>query len=60
MIDYDLFCKIKNLNEQHGLTPSQIAGELAIDPRTVTKWLHEERFRQRSSPTRESKLDRMP
>jgi transposase len=57
MIDYDLFCKIKNLNEQHGLTPSQIAGELAIDPRTVTKWLHEERFRQRSSPTRESKLD---
>lgn len=57
MIDYDLFCKIKNLNEQQGLTPSQIAGELAIDPRTVTKWLHEERFRQRSSPTRESKLD---
>jgi transposase len=57
MINYDLFCKIKNLNEQHGLTPSQIAGELAIDPRTVSKWLHEERFRQRSSPPRESKLD---
>ena len=57
MIDYDLFRNIKNLHEQHGLTPSQIAGELAIDPRTVTKWLHEERFRQRSSPTRESKLD---
>jgi len=57
MIDYDLFCKIKNLNEQYGLTPSQIAGELAIDPRTVSKWLHEERFRQRSSSPRESKLD---
>lgn len=57
MIDYDLFRKIKNLNEQHGLTPSQIAGELAIDPRTVSKWLHEKRFRQRSSPPRKSKLD---
>jgi transposase len=57
MIDYDLFRKIKNLNEQHGLTPSQIAGELAIDPRTVMKWLHEERFRQRSSPPRQCKLD---
>ena len=57
MIDYDLFRNIKHLKEQQGLTPSQIAKELAIDPRTVAKWLEQERFRQRSSPPRESKLD---
>ena len=31
MIDYELFCKIKNLKEQHGLTPAQISRELFLD-----------------------------
>lgn len=57
MIDYELFCKIKDLNESKGLNPSQIALELAIDPRTVQKWVTEKRFKPRKSTNRGSKLD---
>jgi transposase len=57
MIDYELFCKIKNLKEQHGLTLARIAEELSLDPRTVSKWLEEGRFKQRISTLRKSKLD---
>jgi len=57
MIDYDFFCKIKNLKEQHGLNPSQIAEELSLDPRTVAKWLEQDRFKQRKSTLKKSKLD---
>jgi transposase len=57
MIDYDLFCKIKNLHQQDGLKPSQIADKLGIDPRTVAKWINEDKFRQRKSTGRPSKLD---
>jgi transposase len=57
MIDYELFCKIKNLEGRDGLNPSQIAEALALDPRTVSKWLGEDRFRPRKSATRPSKLD---
>ena len=39
MIDYELYCKIRHLKEQEGLNAHQIAGELAMDPRTVAKWL---------------------
>jgi transposase len=57
MIDYELFCKIKDLNENKGLNPSQISTELAMDSRTVHKWLAEERFRTRKSARRAGKLD---
>jgi len=57
MIDYELFCKIKNLKEQKGLTGPQIARELALDQRTVHKWLKERRFSPRKSTLRASKLD---
>lgn len=57
MIDYELFCKIRHLKEQEGLTAHQIAGELAMDPRTVCKWLTRERFCQRKASLRASKLD---
>jgi DNA-binding transcriptional regulator YiaG len=57
MIDYELFCKIKNLKEQHGLNPAQIAEELSLDPRTVAKWLEQGRFKQRQSTLKKSKLD---
>jgi transposase len=57
MIDYDLFCKIRHLKEREGLNAHQIAGELAMDPRTVAKWLARERFCQRKTAVRSSKLD---
>ncbi|HQN20309.1 MAG TPA: IS21 family transposase, partial [Syntrophobacteraceae bacterium] len=57
MIDFELFARIKNCHEQKGLSASQIAEELGLDPRTVSKWLRESRFRQRAPVLRASKLD---
>jgi transposase len=57
MIDYELFSKIRDLKEHKGLNPQQIARELALDPRTVYKWLSEERFRPRKPTYQPSKLD---
>jgi transposase len=57
MIDYELFCKIRHLKEREGLTAAQIAGELALDPRTVAKWLAHGQFCRRKSVARPSKLD---
>ncbi|MDP1526368.1 MAG: IS21 family transposase, partial [Rhodocyclaceae bacterium] len=57
MIDYETFARIKNLHEQKGLEPTQIARELALDLRTVTRWLTEKRFHSRNSGVRPSKLD---
>jgi hypothetical protein len=47
MIAYHHFCQIKHLHEQQGLNASQIANELALDPRTVAYWLAQEPFRPR-------------
>ena len=57
MIDYELFSKIKHLKEHAGLRGSQIAAELALDPRTVAKWLTQGHFRQRKATPQPSKLD---
>ena len=57
MIDYELYAKIRHYHEQKGLTPAQIGQELELDPRTVTRWLEEKRYRQRASGGRPSKLD---
>jgi transposase len=57
MIDYETFARVKHLNEQKGLNPAQIARELALDPRTVAKWLEEKQFRQRAKTLRPSILD---
>lgn len=58
MIDFELFSKIKNFQEQRGLKPHQIARELGLDPRTVEKWLAEKRFRPRQPCSqRKSLLD---
>ena len=56
MIDYERFCKIKSL-KMKGLTGTQIAGELDLDPRTVYKWLEVKQFSPRQSTPRKSKLD---
>jgi transposase len=57
MIDYACFCQIKHLYEQQGLSASQIAATLSLDPRTVAYWLTQERFRCRKPSSRASKLD---
>ena len=57
MIDYQQFCQIKDLHHHHGLSVTQIAEAMALDPRTVAYWLRQERFRPRQTGQRPSKLD---
>ena len=57
MIDYHRFCQIKDLHEHQGLSASQIAKALALDPRTVSYWLAQEHFRPRTPRQHPSKLD---
>ena len=56
MIDYHRVCQSKDLHAHQGLTASQIARALALDPRTVAYWLCQERFQPRKSTPRASKL----
>src|SRR5262252_729331 len=57
MIDYHCFCQIKHLHAHQGLAASQIAKELALDPRTVAYWLAQEHFRPRTPRPHTSTLD---
>jgi len=57
MIDFDLFTRIKNYHERRGLNAAQIARELRLDPRTVSYWLSQTKFRPRNPVHRKSKLD---
>jgi transposase len=57
MIDYELYCKIKDYHQNQHLTVAQIARELNLNERTVTKWLNADKFRQREIVPRSSKLD---
>jgi transposase len=56
MVDYETFMKIKT-EHQNGLTCPQIADKLEIDARTVQKWLDKNRYCQRKSTPKSSKLD---
>jgi len=57
MIDYHCFCQSKHLHAPQGLNASQIAKELALDPRTVAYWLAQDHFRPRKPRLYASKLD---
>jgi transposase len=57
MIDYELYCKIKDYHLNRRLNVPQIARELGLDERTVTRWLNADKFRQREIGPRPSKLD---
>jgi transposase len=57
MIDYHCFCQIKHLHAHQGLNASQIARELALDPRTVASWLAQDHFRPRTPQPHASTLD---
>jgi transposase len=57
MIDYELYCKIKDRHDKDRLTIAQIALDLRLSARTVARWLAADKFRQRQTPPRPSKLD---
>ena len=57
MIDYETYQRIKQLQSQEHLSAMQIANELAIDYRTVAKWLKTPRFHPRQSSAQSSLLD---
>jgi len=57
MIDYELYCQIKDRHDKDRLTIAQIARQLHLNARTVGRWLAADKFRQRQTPPRPSKLD---
>ena len=57
MIDYELYCKIKDYHDHRQLTVAQIARELHLDKRTVERWVAAEKFQPRKAAPRPSKLD---
>lgn len=56
MISYEIYCRIKFLHQQEGLSTAQIGAELGLDPRTVLKYLEQANFTQRQGTPRKSKL----
>ncbi len=57
MIDYETYCRLRDLHEQQGLRISQIARTIGLNPRTVSKWMGAARYQPRRTPPRPSKLD---
>ncbi len=57
MIDYETFCRLRQLHDQEGLKVSQIAEALHLDPKTVEKWIDQPKYQPRAQAPRPSKLD---
>ena len=57
MIHYEIYCKIHDYSQRHGLKVSQIAQELGLDTKTVAKWINVKSFKPRQATARRSKLD---
>ena len=57
MIDYQTFCRLRQLYDEQGLKISQIAVELQLDPKTVEKWVDQPTYQPRQGTKRSSKLD---
>lgn len=57
MIDYELYCKIKDYHQNRHLTMTQIARELSLHERTVARWLSMGKFQPRRVALHPSKLD---
>jgi hypothetical protein len=47
MIDYQTFCRLRQLYDEQGLKSSQIAAELQLDPKTVKKWVGQPTYQPR-------------
>jgi transposase len=57
MIDYETFCRLRQLYDEAGLKVSQIATELQLDPKTVERWVKQKSYQPRQGAKRASKLD---
>ena len=59
MIDYETYCRIKQLHDRDGLCAGQIAREVSLDPRTVRHIVASSSYmpRRASPKQRASKLD---
>ena len=57
MLDYEIFCKIRDHLGRQQLSVVQTARALALDARTVAKWANVEQFRARAGVPRVGKLD---
>jgi transposase len=57
MISYPVFCQLRELYEQKHLTVRQIADALALDVKTVAKWVERATYQVRKAAKRSSKLD---
>ena len=57
MVDYETFCRIRDLLDRQHLTQAQTARELGLHPRTVWKWARVQQYRSRAAAPRASLLD---
>ena len=57
MISYETYCKIKQYRDERHLSARQIAQALAIDIKTVIRWLAAPGYQQRQRSPQSSKLD---
>jgi transposase len=57
MIDYEMYCKIKDCHERQGLTIAQTARALGLHAQTVAKWVRRSHYQARHSVPRASRLD---
>ena len=57
MIDYETFCRLRQLRDEQGLKISQIAAQLDLDPKTVAHWIERATYQRRQGRRRPSKLD---
>lgn len=57
MITYEQFCRLRQLCDERQLNVAQIARELALDERTVARWLEQKTYQPRAATPRASKLD---
>jgi transposase len=57
VVDYETFCKIRDLLDRQHLSQAQAARALGLHPRTIWKWSRIEQFRPRAVRPRASRLD---
>jgi transposase len=57
MINYELYCQIRQLHRERGLTVEQIVRELRLNRRTVVHWLKADAYHPRGKVRRPRKLD---
>ena len=57
MINFAQYAQMQHLHKESKLKATQIAEQMSLNAKTVTKWLVRERFEARRGKGRSSKLD---